>query len=337
VHFYTPTFKSFQTSEVACGAQPAWPALSITGPDCRLQCDHCRAALLQSMIPARTPEALWAAVERLVGEGARGMLLTGGSNIRNEVEYGPFLPTLRRIKDTWPALRVAVHTALVEGGGAAALAAAGVDIAMMDVIGAQETVTRVYHLRRPVADFEIALATLVATGMKVVPHIVLGLHYGQMLGEWEALEMVARHRPAALVLVVIMPFYASLKHPFATPDPVAVGRFFLETRKRLPDIPVLLGCARPPGQARAQIDTYATLAGLDGIAHPSEGTVELAARLGRRVWVTPACCSVAVGEEVVGAGSEEGSMELTLEAILARKASPPVTVATPVYFHRHST
>jgi hypothetical protein len=318
IHFYTPTFKSFQSSELASCSKSAWPAVSITGGDCKLQCDHCKAKVLEPMIPARTPDALWHVVNRFVEDGARGMLLTGGSNLRNEVEYGPFYPTIRRIKDSFPRFKIAVHTALVDADGAAAMGEAGIDVAMMDVIGAQETITQVYHLKRRVVDFEKTLEVLVATRMKVVPHIVLGLHYGRLLGEWNALEMVRRHRPSALVLVVVMPFYAPAHRPFAIPDSREVGRFFLNARQVLPEIPLLLGCARPPGLAKVRIDAYAALAGLNGIAHPAEGVVELAARLGRGVRVTAACCSIAVGEEVMAlddAGDDAG-LQLDLEQVL---------------------
>ncbi len=316
IHFYTPTFKSFQTSEISGCGKNAWPAVSITAGDCKLQCDHCKAKILEPMIPARTPEDLWRVANEVIAEGARGMLLTGGSNHRNEVEYGPYYSTIRRIKDEFPDFRIALHTALVDDDIARCMEQSGIDAAMMDVIGAQETVTQVYHLRRRVEDFERSLEALVATRMKVVPHIVVGLHYGRLLGEWEALAMVRRHRPAALVLVVVMPFYAPAKRPFATPDAGAVGRFFFDARTALPGLPLLLGCARPPGTTKVQIDAYAVLAGLNGIAHPSDGTVELAARLGRRVRVTPACCSIVVGDEVMALDGA-GGVEVDLETILA--------------------
>jgi uncharacterized radical SAM superfamily protein len=299
IHFYTPTFKAYSTSEILACGQSAWPAVSITGAECKLQCDHCKAKILAPMIPATTPEALWRVVNERIAAGAKGMLLTGGSNHRDEVEYGPFLPTLRRIKDRYPEFRIAMHTALVDRAMAQAIEAAGVDAAMLDVIGAQDTVSQVYHLRRPVADFERSLEVLVDTSLKVVPHIVIGLHYGRMLGEWAALEMIARHRPAALVMVVAMPFYAPAHRPYAVPGSTEVGRFFLDARRALPEVPLLLGCARPAGRAKLEIDAYAVLAGLSGIAHPADGVVDLALRLGREVKVTPACCSIAVGEEVL--------------------------------------
>ena len=300
IHFYTPTFKAYASSEIPACGKGAWPAVSITGGECKLQCDHCKAKVLEPMIAATTPEALWRMVNGQVERGARGMLLTGGSNHRDEVEYGPFLPTVRRIKDAFPDFRIAMHTALVEPATAVEMEQSGVDVAMLDVIGAQDTVSQVYHLRRPVADFERSLERLVATSMKVVPHIVIGLHYGRMLGEWQALEMIARHRPAALVLVVVMPFYAPAQRPFATPSSLDVGRFFLDARAQLPGLPLLLGCARPAGRAKIEMDAYAVMAGVQGIAHPAEGIVELALTLDREVRVTPACCSIAVGEEVLG-------------------------------------
>lgn len=306
VNFYTPTFKSYASSELSACGKSAWPAVSITGADCKLQCDHCKARVLEPMLEARTPEALWALVNAQIGAGAQGMLLTGGSNRRDEVEYDAFYPTLRRIKNAFPDFRIAVHAALVDAGAARRMEDSGIDVAMLDVIGAQDTVRQVYHLKRPVADFEASLAHLTATSLKVVPHIVIGLHYGRLLGEWNALEMVARHPPAALVLVVIMPFYAPPQRPFAVPASAEVGRFFLDARMALPDVPLLLGCARPAGRAKQEIDAYGVLAGMNGIAHPSEGMVELAVRLGRDVRVTPACCSIAVGDEVMAAGDDAG-------------------------------
>lgn len=321
IDFYTPTFKAFHSAELSGCGKNAWPAISITGGDCKLQCDHCKAKILEPMIPARTPEDLWRTVNELIAAGAGGMLLTGGSNHRNEVEYDEYYATIRRIKDTFPHFKIALHTALVTADTARRMEDAGIDAAMMDVIGAQETITQVYHLKRRVDDFERALEYLVATNMKVVPHIVIGLHYGRLLGEWRALEIIQRHLPDAVVLVVAMPMYAPAHRPFAVPDTGDVGRFFLDARAALPQTPILLGCARPPGLSKLAIDTYAVMAGIDGMAHPSEGIVELAARLGHRVRVVPACCSIAIGDETLAVAGARSGIELDLEQILAHERS----------------
>ena len=295
IRFHTPSFKAYATSELA-GRKGSWPAVSITGGACKLQCDHCKAKILEPMIPATSPEALWRVANDAIAGGAGGMLLSGGSNHRDEVEYGPFLPVVRRIKDEHPAFRVAMHTALVDRPMADAIRAAGVDAAMLDIIGSQDTLTQVYHLKRPVADFEASLAHLCDAGLDVVPHIVIGLHYGTLLGEWQALEMIARHRVKALVLVVAMPIYAGAQRPFGVPPSVAVGRFFADARDAMGDTSVLLGCARPAGRAKIEIDAYAVMAGLDGIAHPADGIVEFAMRSGRETSVHSACCSIGLDD-----------------------------------------
>ena len=316
VNFYTPTFKAFASSEITGCGKSAWPAVSITGGDCKLQCDHCKAKILEPMIAARSPEDLWRVVNDQINGGAQGMLLTGGSNHRNEVEYDDYYSTIRRIKDTYPEFKIAMHTALVDMDIARRMEDSGIDAAMMDVIGSQDTITQVYHLKRTVDDFEKTLEYLVSTKLKVVPHIVLGLHYGHLLGEWNALEIIQRHKPQAVVLVVVMPFYAPENRPFVTPDSGEVGRFFMDARVALPDTPLLLGCARPPGRVKVEIDSYAVMAGLNGVAHPSDGMVELAVRLERDVRVTPACCSIAIGDEVMAIETEDAGLQVDIQKVI---------------------
>ena len=320
LRFYTPTFKSFQSAEFhSCGSN-AWLAISITGARCKLQCDHCKAKILEPMISAESPEELWRIVNEKVGQGGKGILLTGGSNHKNEVEYGRFYSTIRRIKDEFPFFQIAMHTALVDEDVAKSMEQSGVDVAMMDVIGAQETIQQVYHLKRDVKDFEETLAHLVNTNMKVVPHVVIGLHYGRMLGEWDALKIIRKHLPDAVVLIVVMPQYSNSKRPFATPNSTEIGRFFMDAREALADIPLMLGCARPAGLAKMEIDSYAVMAGLDGLAHPSEGVVELAARLERKIFASSSCCSVSVGDGVFGNDSDN-LVSLNLEDVLVHERS----------------
>jgi uncharacterized radical SAM superfamily protein len=171
-----------------------------------------------------------------------------------------------------------------------------------------------------VADFEHALAALADTDMSVVPHVVVGLHYGRLVGEVTALEMIARHAVDAVVLVVVMPHYASERRPFTTPDAEAVGRLFAQARELLPTTPLLLGCARPPGSVKTKIDAYAVMAGFDALAHPSDGAVELALRLGYDVRVVPSCCAVGLGDEWVLTDDNAPILRADLETLRRQRA-----------------
>lgn len=307
----TPTFKSYATSELGGCTKNSFPAFSVTAGACALDCDHCQAKILQPMIPATSPEMLDRKVRDLVLlQDLSGFLLSGGSNRRNEIKYDRYYPVIERLKRDFPHLRIAIHSALLDLPRARAMESAGVDTAMMDVIGSQATIREVYHLDRTVADFETTLEALSATRMEVVPHIVVGLHYGRLLGEAQALDICSRHDIHALVLVVVMPFYAR-PGTFETPKTGEVGQVFLEARRRLKDKQVLLGCARPAGLHKRATDAYAVMAGLDGIAFPAEGAVALATALGRPVDQQHACCSIRLGRadgpEARACGSHDGA------------------------------
>ncbi len=295
LRFSTPTFLDYDSDDIKGCTRNSFPAFSITGPACALDCDHCQAKILAPMIATTTPDMLDRRVRDLIlMQDLQGFLLSGGSNRRNEIRYDRFLPVIERLKRDHPHLKIALHTALTDVTRARAIEGAGVDTVMMDIIGAAETIRDVYHLDRPVQDFEASLAALTTTRMSVVPHIVIGLHYGRLLGEAEALAICARHAIDALVLVVVMPQHAR-PGTFAVPSTLEIGQFFLEARRRLPSTPVLLGCARPPGMHRRVTDAYAVMAGLDGIAFPAEGTVAVARAIGRPFEQQHACCSVKLG------------------------------------------
>jgi uncharacterized radical SAM superfamily protein len=298
IRFSTPTFKSYSSCDVEGCGKNSFPAFSVTAGGCALDCDHCQAKILEPMIPATNPEMLERKVRELVAtQDLQGFLLSGGSTKKNEIRYERYYPVLERLKRDHPKLKIAIHSALLDAPRARAMAAAGVDTAMMDVIGSQDTIRQVYHLERPVADFEATLAALCETSMEVVPHIVIGLHYGRILGEPAALDIVSRHRIHSLVLVVIMPFYAK-PGTFATPDAAEVGGIFLQSRKTIADRQVLLGCARPPGMHRRVTDAYAVMAGLDGIAFPADGALGVAHAIGRPVFQEHACCSMKTGRSI---------------------------------------
>jgi len=297
IRFSTPTFKEYSSNELKGCGKNSFPAFSITAGACGLNCDHCQKKILEPMIPATSPEMLDLKVRQLVKmEGLNGFLLSGGSNRRNEIPYRRYLPVINKLKEEFPNLKVAIHSALLDDKRAKAMESAGVDTVMMDVIGAAETIKQVYKLDRPVEDFEETLAALCTTSMEVTPHIVIGLHYGQLLGESNALDIVSRYPITALVLVVVMPFYAK-PGTFVTPETRDVGNIFAIARETLPDKQVLLGCARPPGMHKRVTDAYAVMAGLDGIAFPADGAVSVAHSIGRPFEQAHACCSIKLGSD----------------------------------------
>lgn len=288
----TPSFRDFDSDELgACHRSAVFPAFSVTGAACALDCAHCQAKILAPMIPAGDPAAFAARLRGMIArDGLSGFLLSGGSNRRNEVPFDRYLPAIRAIKDDHPGIQVLAHTGLVDARRAAALKQAGVDVAMLDIIGDADTIRDVYHLGRPVADFEASLAHLVAAGLTVVPHVVAGLHFGALRGEERALEIIARYPTAAAILVVVMPAFAT--PGFGALDIADGAALFGTARQVLHDRLLMLGCARPHGAARVAFDVAAVLAGFDGVAYPVDEAMRAARLLGRAPDQALACCGV---------------------------------------------
>jgi hypothetical protein len=290
IHFYAPGLRRYRTSEYSEQDDRRFVSVSVTGGECALRCEHCQSRVLEGM-HALAGRGLFEVAAELKSRGAGGILVSGGSDRRGRVPLLRHASDLARIRAEL-GLLVRVHPGLPDEQTAAALGQAGVDGAMLDVIGAEATIREVYHLDVGVSEYEAVLARLERHGVPLVPHIILGLHWGKMLGEWEALAMVARHPPACLVLVVLMPLTGTPMHGVMPPPVEEIGDFFATAREALPETPIVLGCARPLGPVKAAIDRRALEAELDGIAFPSEGIVALARGRGRPLRFHDACCGV---------------------------------------------
>lgn len=291
VYFFAPSIKRYRTEEYENSGPPRFIPFSITGGQCSLLCDHCRGKVLEGMRHALSPADLLHQSASLVRQGVQGMLISGGSGIDGVVPLKSYLPTLEEIKKRY-GLRLIVHLGLVDDEMAEGLAGAGVEAAMLDIIGSDETIRQVYHLDATVADYEASLGRLASHGINLSPHVVIGLHYGHIRGEREALQRISRFPISSLVLVGLLPLYDTPMEGLSPPSPEEMAQFFLESRALFPRTPILLGCERPGGEHKQQTDLYALLAGINGIAYPAEGTVRAARSLGLEPIFSPWCCSL---------------------------------------------
>lgn len=273
ISFYAPGLKRYSTMEFQQENPKAFVPISLTGDACALQCDHCKAKILFPMIALNTKEGLFNLCSRLAASGTEGVLISGGSLRSGGVPILKYKRDIQRIKQELN-LRVMVHTGVASKETAEALKWAEVDGVMIDIIGANKTIRDVYHLDLTVQDFEDSLRHLVKCGLSVRPHIILGLHYGQFIGEETALNLIAQFPVHALVLVILTPL---VETPMAGIDPPQLNEiedFFVQSRITLPYTKIMLGCARPTGDFKIQVDHAAVDSGLNGIAYPADGIIE---------------------------------------------------------------
>jgi uncharacterized radical SAM superfamily protein len=291
MEFYAPGLKRWQTAEWRPLKHNRFLPISVTGTACALQCDHCRTHVLEGMVTLQKDTDLFATAQRLQASGTEGILVSGGSNRTGGVPLLPHVSAMRRVREEL-GMRVIVHSGVVSPKLAEGLATAGVEGVMLDVIGAEETIRDVYHLDLTPDDFERSLALLAERGLRIIPHIVLGLHYARLLGEWKALDMIRRYPVSTLILVVLTPLVGTPMAHLKPPPLEDVVEFFATARQAMPGTKVNLGCGRPMGKMKQDMDRAAIDHGLNGIAYPADGAIEYARERGLEPALYEYCCSL---------------------------------------------
>jgi hypothetical protein len=242
------------------------------------------------MQPTETPARLFDVAMKLKSQGGVGCLVSGGCTPAGSVPLGKFIPVLTKIKREL-GLTVIVHTGIIDYPTAVALKSAGVDAALIDIVGSDETIKQVCHLNLTAKDYEKSLKALNDAGLSFVPHVIVGLQNGKLQGEFEALKMIAPYKPSAVVIIAFMPIRGTDMENVKPPSPIDITRVIATARLMFPKTPLALGCMRPKGKLRSETDRLSLRAGVDAIAFPTEEAGRYAEEKGYETSFSPYCCS----------------------------------------------
>lgn len=289
---YSPTAYPYRIPEHSQSMSSNFLSLSITGTSCSLRCEHCEGNLLKGMEATITPESLFKRCKEIKELGGEGILISGGSDSTGHVPLKRFGKAIQRVKKELDLL-VVVHTGLISPETAQQLADADIDAAMLDIIGDSDVSSKVYHIANGPAKMRLSLNLLEEKGIPTVPHVLVGLDYGHLKGEIEALELISQGNPSALVIIVLTPIRKTRMENVAPPSPESIGRIMTIARLGFSGVPLLLGCARPMGQHKIDTDLFAIKSGVNGIALISQEGVDFARAKGLEPVFKDVCCSLA--------------------------------------------
>jgi len=289
IQFYAPSFVYYK-SKFFRSSPNAFPTISITGSSCALKCKHCNGKVLDTMVPSLTPENLFELCAKLEKDGAVGCLISGGCLPDGSVPIDEFVDAIAKIKKKL-GLTVVVHTGVIDFSTAKRLKAAGVDAALIDIIGSDETIREVYRLDVSVEDYERSLQAFHSSGIPFVPHVLVGLHYGELKGELAALKMISKYSPSAVITIAFMPIRGTPMENVSPPEPEDIAKILASAKLLMPETPLVLGCMRPKGEHRKRTDMLAVRAGVNAVAFPVEEAIQLAESLKLEISFSPLCCS----------------------------------------------
>lgn len=249
--------------------------LSLTGRGCALDCAHCGGHYLGGMRP------IWEAEP----DGSTSCLISGGCDPTGRV---PVLAHLDRVRAWRQGRTMNWHVGFVSEAEVQAIAPL-VDVVSFDFVGDDATIREVYGLERTVADYE-ATYRLLRRYVRTLPHVTIGLRGGVLGHEIPALERLQELGADGLVFLVLIPTPGTRYADRRPPPPDVVAGLLAEARLRFPDVPLYLGCMRPKGSYRDQLDPLAVRAGLNVIVSPARAAQHEAAALGLTGRQIRECC-----------------------------------------------
>jgi uncharacterized radical SAM superfamily protein len=203
----------------------------------------------------------------------------------------PFLPALSEIKSS-TELFLNVHTGLLGTETAQQLAETGIDCASVDVVGDTNTIHQVYGLtNRSTIDYAATLGALARANVSVAPHVCVGLHFGQLLGELSALELIdSTMNPRILVIIALMSRPTASAPHLASPAGYDIARVCALARIMFPECEIALGCMRPRGSARREMERLAIAAGITRLVLPTQATIDYLQEQHYSVTAHQSCC-----------------------------------------------
>ncbi len=249
-----------------------FPAISITGNYCELNCEHCDRKYLNGMKPIKSKRELKSFLMAHYKQGGNGALISGGCLSDGSVPLINYLRTIKKVKERTDLI-INTHTGLLNDNTAQKLAEAGIDIVSFDINMDQEIITNIYHLDKDINDYKKAISHLKHYGLNIVPHVCIGLHYGELKEELRSIQFIkeAEINPSLIVFIVLIPPKNSKPNiKFKTPKPMDIAKILAITRIIFPKTEISLGCMRPRKKKRYSIEVNALKAGITRLEIPSK-------------------------------------------------------------------
>ena len=252
-------------------------AISVSGAMCSLDCAHCGGYYLQGMTPLS---------EEVQLSGCTSVLVSGGCDLTGQVNMVKHIGFFQRAREQ--GIRINAHLGLMDQDHIRQVAPL-IDCVSFDFLTDGQTIRDVYGLRKTADDY-IETYLELRKHTRVVPHICVGLHKGSIRGEYEALKKLKELGVDSLVFIVFIPTPGTRYQHLLPPSLESVAELLATARLDFPTTPISLGCMRPKGRYRAELDCIAVRCGLNKIVNPTGKAVDLALRLGLSIIKGRECC-----------------------------------------------
>lgn len=255
-----------------------FPSISVSGYECKLDCAHCGGRYLHHMLNVDSPLELLELCGKLNSNEVTGALISGGCDQNGHVMLDGYTEILKQIK-LQTNLVLNVHTGLISESQAIDLAKTGIDAVSIDIIGDSDTINKVYGLNYSILEYKKSIQTLKSAGIKkIVPHICVGLDFGDIKGEFKAIDLVTKIKLNELVFIILTPTKGTKMENCYPPSLNKVMDVINYAKLKLINPKIYLGCMRPRMKKyrkyNNKLEKNVIDIGINGIVLPSKSALD---------------------------------------------------------------
>ncbi len=255
------------------------PPVSITGSGCALDCKHCNKHYIDTM----------PTLEDKIPENAKSLLISGGLDKDGRSYITRRAPELKALKEKGN-YKFNSHVGFVTDSEIDELAEI-VDYISFDFVSNSDVIKKVYKLDKKVDEY-IELYKRLSEKIETYPHITIGLDEGKIHWEYEAIDIINSLGADRLVLNVFIPTANTEFANVQAPNFEELRKVFEYARKVFENKLLIVGCMRPKGKYRLDMDQMAIEVGVDRIVQPTPLARALAKKKDMNITYHYECCAM---------------------------------------------
>lgn len=255
-------------------------AISTTNNSCNLSCAHCNGYYLKNMTPIGDYK------EKVKTRNISSLLLSGGCSFEGDVPINRHIETLKKLKED--GYKLNAHLGLMDKKSIENVCKY-IDIVSFDLVFDKDTIKEVYKIDKNKEHY-IEVYENIQKYTEVAPHICIGLKGGEIKGEYEIIEYLSKKPPKKITFIVLIPTKNTEYEYVNPPNLEQLADVLCEARINLPNTEINLGCMRPRGIYRKELDELALQCGINKIVLPSTSAKQKAIELNMIVDETKECC-----------------------------------------------
>ncbi|MDV9858903.1 radical SAM protein [Clostridioides difficile] len=224
--------------------------------------------------------------EKVQSRNITSFLLSGGCSYDGDVPMSTHIQTIKRLKEQ--GYRLNAHLGLMDKESIIELCKY-LDIVSFDLVFDKETIREVYKMEKSKDDY-IEVYNTIRENTEVAPHICIGLKGGQIKGEYEIIEYLQKNPPNKLTFIILIPTKGTEYENVEPPELERVADILCEARINLPYTEINLGCMRPRGVYRKELDQLSIMCGVNKIVLPSRSAKNKAIEMNMTITECKECC-----------------------------------------------